>query len=441
MKRSKTLRLLLIVVGFLFHGALFAQNLSLKEAIDLALERNYQIQISNRQIEISERNNTWSEAGLFPTVTLNATFNNVIQDNRNNPFTFTPGLLLQQSVQPSINLNWNVFSGFFVKMNKQRLEHLEQQSRGNAMLIIENTVIEVIKVYYTAALHKAKLDVLNELIGSSRDRMAQIEVKQQYGSSNSLELMQFKNQYLSDSMNYLLQEMSLDNALRNLSLLLNYELDTIFNPTDPLDFTLPLVDFDVLRKSLYENNQSIQNQYINLSLAESNTRIQQSFLYPVVAVQAGYQYSRNSFRELEDNLFNASVSVPNYFAGATIRYNLYNNWKSKRAVEVAKVQEEIAQLNTEDLQRTVRNNTETLIKMYEMRARLISVSTENLLYAQKVYEMAAERFNFGSISSFDLLNVRNQYLQTELAHLDNLYARIETFYELYRLAGMLGLAY
>lgn len=430
--------ILLLVLFFTQHGA-SAQNLSLEDAINLALERNYQIQISKKQIDIAEQNNKWSEAGLFPTVTLNATFNNVIQDNRNNPFTFTPGLILQQSLQPSINLNWNVFSGFFVKMNKQRLDYLEHQSRGNAMLIVENTVLEVIKVYYTAVLHKSKLELLGKLLDFSRDRIAIYEVKQEYGSANSLELMQFKNQYLSDSMNYLLQEISLDNALRNLSLLLNFELDTIFNPTDPLDFVLPLIDFDALKNTLYENNRNIQNQYINLSLAETNTKIQQSFLYPVVAVQAGYQYSRNSFRELEDNLFNASISVPNYFAGATLRYNLYNNWKSKRAVEVARVNEEIAQMNIEDLKKNVRNNTETLIKMYIMRNRLMAVSSENLIYAQKLYDMALERFNFGSINSFDLLNVRNQYIQTELNHLDNLYTRIEAFYELFRIGGMLGL--
>jgi outer membrane protein TolC len=438
MKPNKMRFSLFFFVVMAFHQTPFTQNLSLKEAIDLALERNYQIQISERQIEIAERNNTWSEAGLFPTISLNATMNNVIQDNRNNPFTFTPGLIFQQSIQPSINLNWNVFSGFFVKMNKQRLDYLEQQSRGNALLIVENTVLEVIKVYYTAVLQKSKLILLKKLLGFSKERIERIEVKQQYGSSNSLELMQFKNQYLSDSINVLMQEMSYENSLRNLSLLLNFELDTLFNPTDPLDFNLPLVDYDVLRLSLYENNRNIQNQYINLSLAETNTKLQESFLYPVLAVQAGYQYSRSSFRDLESDL-NASFAVPNYFAGATLRYNLYNNWKSKRAVEVAKVQEEIASMNIEDLKRNVKNNTETLIRMYDMRAKLIALSSENLQYAQKVYEMALERFNLGSINSFDLLNVRNQYVQTELTHLDNLYARVEAFYELYRLAGMLGL--
>jgi outer membrane protein TolC len=77
--------------------------------------------------------------------------------------------------------------------------------------------------------------------------------------------------------------------------------------------------------------------------------------------------------------------------------------------------------------------------MYIMRSRLIEVSGENIIYAQKLYDMSIERFNFGSVSSFDLLNVRNQYVQTQLNHLDNQYARIEAFYELFRIGGMLGL--
>jgi len=241
-----------------FQFSIRAQDLSLQDAINLALERNYQILISNKQIDIADKNNKWSEAGLFPTVSLNATFNNVIQDNRDNPFTFTPGLILQQSFQPSINLNWNVFSGFFVLMNKQRLDYLEQQSRGNAMLIIENTVLEVIKVYYTAVLHKEKLKFLRELLSFSRERIAYFEVKQQYGSANSLELMQFKNQLLSDSMNVLLQEMSYDNARRNLSLLLNFEIDTLFNPTVPItiytSLRLILINFE---KVCNENNRNL----------------------------------------------------------------------------------------------------------------------------------------------------------------------------------------
>ncbi len=418
-----------------------AQEFSLKDAIKIALERNYQIQISQQQQQIAQKNNTWSEAGLFPTVTLNVSSNNAIQDNRENPFTFTPVLLLQQGLTPSLNVNWNVFSGFLVKMTKTRLEHLETQSGGNAMLLIENTVFEVIKSYYSTVLQREKLALLEELLGYSRERLKLIEIKKDFGASNSLDLMQFKNQYLSDSMNVMMQQLTYENAMRNLALFLNFDLDTLLNPTDALNYNFPVLNAEAFRQDLMKNNRNIQNQYINLSLAETQTKVQQSFLYPTVNVQFGYQYAKNSLRALDVPDLSANINVPNYYANVTLRYNIYNNWKSKRAVEVAKIQEDIARLNLEDVKRSVANQGELLIRMYKVRSDLVTLSTENLIYAQKAYELALERFNFGTINSIDLMSVRNQYVQTKLTHLDNLYARVEVFFDLSRLLGLLSLEY
>ena len=113
---------LFIYFVFVFIGnTTFGQtDLSARDAIFIALENNFQITISEKQLDISERNNSWSEAGAFPTVSLAVANNNTIQDNTNNPFTFTPGVILNQGITPSINANWNLFSGFVVRISKQR---------------------------------------------------------------------------------------------------------------------------------------------------------------------------------------------------------------------------------------------------------------------------------------------------------------------------------
>ena len=61
------------------------RNMSASEAVFVALSNNFQIVISEKQHEINQKNNKWSEAGLFPTVTLTVAQNNTIQDNTNNP--------------------------------------------------------------------------------------------------------------------------------------------------------------------------------------------------------------------------------------------------------------------------------------------------------------------------------------------------------------------
>ena len=50
---------------FCFAQIEFSDSLSAKDAVLIALKNNYDIQVSNAQLDISEKNNSWSEAGLF----------------------------------------------------------------------------------------------------------------------------------------------------------------------------------------------------------------------------------------------------------------------------------------------------------------------------------------------------------------------------------------
>jgi outer membrane protein TolC len=108
---------------------------------------------------------------------------------------------------------------------------------------------------------------------------------------------------------------------------------------------------------------------------------------------------------------------------------------------VSKIQEEISQLTLQDLQKNVSAQAENFLSLYDLRNSVVQISVKNSDYAQRAYNLAEERFNFGSLNSIDLMSMRNNYIQSQVAHLENLYNRIDTFYELYRLGGMLTLNY
>lgn len=436
MTRINLLMVLSLFLGFAVNGQ---TKLSAKQAIELGLERNFQILIAEKNQQIAERNNKWSEAGMFPTVSLNANYANAIQDNTNNPFTFTPGIILNTSLQPSLNLNWNLFSGLNVWITKQRLEQLENQSKGNAMVIIETTVSDIIKAYYTAVLHQEKLELIKELLDFSRRQAAYYDLKEQYAGASSLEAMQFKNQYFNDSINLLMQELSFHNARRNLNLLMNVPIDSAFALSDPIDFLLPDINPDQARKLLLSNNTNLKNQLINVELAELQTKIQRSFLYPTITLQAGVQPNYSWVREIQNDLFNVSPQTMNYSASVALRYNLFNNWKTKRAVEVSKIQEQIAELRYDEMEQSVSNTLASVLELFAVRKQLVNLSGQNLDYADRLWKLGNERFSMGSINSIDLTAIRNTYINTRLTYLDNLYNRIETFFEIFRLTGNIGL--
>jgi outer membrane protein TolC len=351
-----SLFLFICVLGFDSYTQLeFADSLSAKDAVFTALKNNYDIQASNAQIDISHKNNTWSEAGLFPTVNLNVGYNNTIQDNSNNPFTFTPGVILSRNLSPNLALNLNLFSGFAVKISKERLEKLEEQSKGNALLVIESTILDVLKAYYSARAQYDRLMILNQLKSNAEDRYQYSQIKNKYASSTSLEELQFKNQYFSDSTNALVQEYSYKNAIRNLYLLMNDReiTEAISLPflSDSLNFNFPIIDFNQAQEGLRTDNQQLKNQVLGIELQQLNTSFQKSFLYPTLSLQGAFAPSKSWFKDMNNTFDPIETEVLTYNGSVNLRYTIFNNWKGKRAVEVSKIQESISLMNYENMKK------------------------------------------------------------------------------------------
>lgn len=419
------------------------RNLSATEAVAISLENNYQVSIAQKQEEIAGINNTWSEAGAFPTVSLNVAQNNTIQDNTNNPFTFTPGIFLSQGITPTLSANWNIFTGMAVRISKQRLEQLEEQSSNNALTVIESNIQDVLKAYYTAQLQSERVGLFRKVFEISKERYEYYELKEAYSSSNSLELMQFKNQMLTDSSNLILQELSHTNALRNLVLLMNDSTlvaeDLVL--TDPLNFGEVDIDSETAVNDMLAGNYNLKNQYIAIELQRTNTEFQRSFLYPTLSFQMGVSPSWASLRQLEDNGIEMQTNTITYYGNLNLRYTLFNNWKTRRAIEVSRIQEDIAELSVESMEQTLTTTLKNLIELYNVRSQLVAISEQNLVYAEKTFKLARDRFQVGTINSIDLATIQTNYQNTLIQHYENVFNRLDTYLEIFKMTGKLGLEY
>ena len=266
-------------------------------------------------------------------------------------------------------------------------------------------------------------------------------MKEKYSSSTSLESLQFRNQYLTDSTNYLIQDISYKNSMRNLILLMN---DTTYNDfilTDEIDLALGDINFIDAKGEMFANNQNLKNQYISLKLQNTQTGLQRSFLYPTLSFQAGANPGWSKIRNLKDSNLEIETQSLSYYGNLNLRYTLFNNWKNKRAVEVSMIQEEIAELSLENMKKSLSNTLQNLIELYSVRVQLASISQENVIYAEKAYKLAEDRYNLGTINSINLASFQTTYQNTMIQHYENLFNRMDTYLEIYKMSGKIGLAY
>ena len=272
-----------IIVLFLSIAQLgVAQNdLSLADAIKIGLDNNYQIQIAERNVEIAKNNNDWSVAGRYPSIDVSANFNNSYSNN-NNPISFIPEISSWSTgLTPAIQANWVFFDGYRVRFTKRQLEELESLSEGNAKLVIENTIQSIILAYYNVLIQQEQLDVLEEVLQLSKDRIDYQNVRKEFGQSGTFELLQAQDAYFNDSTTYLIQKNLFETAIRDLNLAMGEDnLNTSYQLNDALSFEPQSYDYEAMQSKMLADNQSLKNQFINRELANINTRITESAKYP-----------------------------------------------------------------------------------------------------------------------------------------------------------------
>ena len=236
-------------------GRRIPERLSLSDAIQVGLSENFGIRIEQQNVEIARNNNTWGAAGRWPTISLNVSQNNNFRDV-DNPASFLQGLSISNDITPFVGVSWVLFDGFRVVANRERLQALERLSEGNAQVVIENAVQGIITQYYLVQLEQQRLSVLNKVFQLSKDRYAYVKLRSELGSAVTFDVLQELNAFLTDSSNYVTQEITAINARRNLNLLMGQEVGERYRLTDSLEVTPN--DYGI--EDLYERDDRQQQQ-------------------------------------------------------------------------------------------------------------------------------------------------------------------------------------
>ncbi|MEX0813019.1 MAG: TolC family protein [Chitinophagales bacterium] len=444
-------RLFLGIFLFWYFPGFAQENLTLADAIQRALQNNYQINIVQAQTEITDRNNSWLATGMFPSLSAGGSggINYSEPNNPINPFQNFP--TRTTNVGGQVELNWTLFNGLRVYAEKDRLALLHQQSEGNAAIVVENTVQAVLLAYYQALLQKEKLEVQKSVLQLSKDRYRYAEESKELGASTSFDALQFQTAFLSDSANYLSQKVAYDNSLLQLKLIMAEEEEAEFTLSDSLQFQGREYELDLLKSQLKNNNKTLRNQYINAQIFQKELALAKRAQSPSLNMNGGVSYNKNYFYtdqfpaylrdptipQGETTTINSSGSTLNYYANFTLSFNIFNNLQVRRAIQNTKVQERIAEIQVDEMEQEMNVNIEKALKLYATQKTMLAVTALNEQSAALNLQMAEERLKNGSINSLDFRNIQTDYLRIASNNLEALYNALEAETELLRLSGVI----
>jgi len=396
--------IILFVVSF---GLIAQENeLTLSGAIEKALENNYGIVISKSEVEIAKINNSWGTAGRYPTIGFSAT--------------------------SGIGLNWTIFNGFRVNITKDKLEKLENLTKGRSAVVVESTIQDVIMSYYNILLQKERLDVLKKVMLLSKDRYDYELVRYEVGGSVTYNVLLAKNIYLNDKSLYLNQEVVLRNTIRNFNFLVGESSQQTWTFSEEFNSdTTEYILGDLMDKML-ANNQTLQNQYANLLLQKNEIDLQRSSLYPRVSLSAGVDNSYTWINSETQDIYNEALTP---YGNVSLSYDIYSAGNRKRAINIAKINEEITQVETEEMKHSLTNQLFNEYDVYNLRKTLLNVANESLEAAEMNLQIADEKFKSGAINSFNYRDIQLSYLTSAINQLQSIYNLIYANTTLTRLTG------
>ena len=444
--KMKDLLTTLIALTLLASSAGAQSPLSLSQAIETGLANNFQIQIAEMQRDIAANNDDWAVAGRYPSINLVVNSNNSYRNQSNPAGPLTKVNSISPSLAPGIEANWVLFDGHRVRYTKNLLEQQARLSEGNIKLAVENSIQSIINAYYLALVQKEQLDVVQEVLTLSRDRVAYQELRKEFGQASTFDILQTKDAYLNDSTNYVLQLNTFETALRNLNRSMGVDdLSTQYLLTDKLQYDVPDYAIDDLQQRMLANNHQLQNELANRELAAINTRIQESDLKPSLSLQAGTNYNVGiSFGEqtLEFGANISTRSLPEVaaktftgFVNFNATYPIFDGGVRQKRIENAKTEEIIAQAGISDLKRTLNSQLANTLATYNTQKRLVDVTTQLVDNARRNLEIAEERFRGGLINSFDYRTIQLGYINASQQRLTALFNLKNTETELVRLIG------
>ncbi len=421
----------------LLPNLIYAQDtLSLIDALKIGLNNNYDIQISKKKKDISRINNSWSNAGALPTISISGNKEESISDQSNNPTSFVPYQIKASSINSNANIKWTLFNGFAIRANKKRLENLEYISNNNTVLTIENTIQGIILQYYNCIIQKRKVKLLQKVVKIAKERLEYQKTKYELGVSSKIDLLQIENSMLTDSSNLIIQQLNYINSLKNLNLTLGQEINKDWFLIDKINNDIKLYNLKDLENSTISNNANIRNQYFNLQLSKQDIKLSMSPFFPIISLNSGAAYNESTYDigDLASTMDNTGESI-NFFANFSLNLRIFDGGKLYQNIKALKIQHQINELQLNKVTKDVLYELSLLYDEYKGRINSYNLNKKAFDIAKTNYDLANDKENRGVINSFILRDIETTYINSGINFQQATYNLVESKISLIKITG------
>ena len=368
-------RVIILLLTLAFGPGLFAQRLiTAEDAVAIAMKNSYDILVAGNYAEIARMNNTSGNAGMLPSVAVNASDkyslnNSYIQQSQDININYANAGT--NAINAGLELNWTLFDGGKMFVSKNKLEEIEVLGEIQFRNQVMQTIYNVVVAYFNVVKQQQQLVSINKVISYNQERVTILQTSFNAGSSAKNNLLQAKIDLNVSKENAITQQSIILSSKRNLNQILSLNIDsTAYDVIDsiPLNYQ---PDQAELHNQIYTNNTDILMLQKEINIAKFNINEFKADRLPQINFNTGYgfQYSTNTYgTTLANRTYGPHI-------GGSISIPIFQGGNTSRLIATSKIQLQSAEYDLE--------NSKILVNTQLLNALTDFENQQNLLFIEQ----------------------------------------------------------
>jgi len=427
-------KMLLIALSFFIALPLFAQkNLTLDEAISIALQRNTNLIKTKNQLATyhAQLKNAYGE--LLPSLGAEGDWSwqrindvgGTQRDYLGNNVEVSASEDDSRSYSLAVGGSVTLFDGLSNIANIHQKQDNLHAAEYNLEKYKQDVVFQTTDYFYIVLNAQELMKVREDNVKyyqkfyetvQERNRLGSVAKADVYTAqvqlgNAELQLIQAQNDFetsQSTLLNYL-----------GLNVLEDYKLVDPFGDSKAIDTDAYMKDFSdlgALVSSALETRLDFKGQQLTLSASESGVTMANSGIYP--SLSGSYSYSTSAIDV--NKLFDRKVLG----VGLTLSIPIFSNFDTEASIETANVTVKNAQEDLSALERQIKIEVKQGYMDLVAAKKSLDVAVKNVVAAEETRKINQERYNLGSGTILDVLQADRDYTEA-------LRNKINTTYDFY----------
>lgn len=400
------------------------EKITKEQALEWALEENFGIQISRNSTEIFKNNSSVLNSGYLPTVSLSGGSNYTASDSEiafpdqvDSSGLPIPNRLLEdqetQRYNAGVNLNYTLFDGLGRKYTYERLKEQYALSEFQLRETIEFTILQLFEVYFNIAQLTESSRIFQTNLAISQERQKRAESVFIHGQGNKLAVLNAQVDVTNDSINLIQINQQLDNAKRDLNLLINKPMNKVYG----VDLEVNFVDemqIEAWLETAEQNNVELLKQKSNSQINAYDIKISQSGYLPTLGLVGSYGWNLN---KSPASAFFPGTNNTTYSAGigASLSWNLFDGGRTLTRVKNAKLSFENQDLLAQEAKLKFERDLINALQNYKNAKEIFEIQKKQVETATYNFERSKAQYQLGSVTAIEfrqaqinLTNAQNQ---------------------------------